>query len=378
MEEGVRVRCKRPYDIETERFVHPLDQFRNALYLPPEAFAALGIDEYEYVRVAGTGERIVTAPLESAPELVDEDAYVGALRTTLLQDIADRGDGRVDSPTFVVTPDSTIEQFTARAGRTYDDEIDYRVCHIPRERMAALDLTPGTEVEVFNPTTGGRIDVTVGTPHDDEDLIRIDVRSRQALDLTPGDEIGFRTIELDVDDGTQLGERVLHQMVDSREMPFNVRLGPDQDEYRSIVRMTEDMMDFIGVEPGDNVVLEWRDETTRAQCLPTELDEDDPPNTIKVPSTQRDEITVSVHDAVTVERDMGYVFRKQMAVSMLGIFGVVFGALQTLSVLDLQQVLRRVGTVAVASGVVLSITLLSILVVWILLMPERQKCVSHE
>lgn len=382
MDTDATVRCVRPYDLPTRFFTDDLDQFRNALYLPPEAFDDLGIDPYDYVDVRTEGsrgtERVVSAKLRSDPELVDGEAYVGALRTNLLNRLVELDSRQISELDVTVEPASDISQFTGRAERTYDDEIEYRVCHLSDERMGDLDVEPGDELELYNPITGGRIDVTAGFPHRDSGMVRVDVRSRQALDVFPGDDVGVRNIQASEEHRGGFKRTVLKTMIDSREMPFNVKLGPDQDEYRSIVRMTEDMMDFLGIDPGDDVVLKWRGQRTKSQCLPTELDEDDPPNTIKAPSTERDQVDVSVHDAVVVERDMWYVFRQQMAVSVLGIFGVLVGVLQALSLLDIQRLVREYGIGPVVFGVLLLISSISVLVIWLLLTPARQDCVTHD
>ncbi|WP_336021792.1 hypothetical protein [Halobellus salinisoli] len=383
MDTSVTVRCRRPYDLDVGLFTDTADQFRNALFLPPAAFDELGLSNYGYVRLrdperTGSGIRVVAVELEPSPSLIEADHYVGALRTNLYNAVSSVG--RIDDGELVVDVcvDASVTQFSGTARRTYDDEIDYRVCHISDRRMDQLGIVPGSVVELFNPVTGGRIDVTVEAPHGDPDLVRVDVRSRQAIDIEPGDGVGVRNTGVAADADRSLSRRIQKFFVDSREMPFNVRLGPDQDEYRNVVRMTEDMMAFLGIDPGDNVVLAWRGKRTKAQCLTTDLDGDCPPNTIKMPATERDRIDISVHDAVRVERDMGYVFQEQIARSVFGIIGVVVGALQVIVVTDVSGIVERYGLFPTTGGFILAVAGVSVLVTYLLLTPERQKCVSHE
>lgn len=242
--------------------------------------------------------------------------------------------------------------------------------------MQQLGINPGGSVELYNSETGGRIAVTVGFPHSNPEVVRLDVRSRQALDLTTGDDVGVRDISITRRTAFGIKRWLLKRMVDTRQMPFYVQLGPDQDEYRNIVRISVDMMNFLGVEEGQDVTLTWRGQTTKAQCLATEFGDGDPPNTIKVPATKRDEIDVSVHDSVVVERDMWSIFREQMAVSTLGIFGVIIGTLQIAPLLDVQWLVNRLGLVPAGVGTAVLLVVVSVFVVWILLMPVRQQCTS--
>ncbi|WP_162524304.1 hypothetical protein [Halobellus captivus] len=380
---SVTVRCRRPYDLDAELFTDTADQFRNALFLPPPAFDELDLSNYEYVRLrdperTARGIRVVAVRVESCPALIEPDHYVGALRTNLYNKVSSIARTEDGGLVVDVCVDETVTQFSGTAGRTYDDEIDYRVCHLSECRMEQLGIATGSTVELFNPATGGRIDVVVGAPHDDPALVRVDVRSRQAIDIEPGDGVGVRNTGITADANQSLSRWIQKFFIDSREMPFNVRLGPDQDEYRNVVRMTEDMMAFLGIDPGDNVVLKWRGKRTKAQCLTTELDDDSPPNTIKMPATERDRIDISVHDAVSVERDMVYVFQEQIARSVFGIIGVVVGALQVIVVTDVSGIVEQHGLAFTAAGFVLAVAGVSVLVTYLLLTPERQKCVSHE
>lgn len=387
MADTLEVHCVRPYDIDDEEFLDPADQFRNALYLPQPAFEYLDVPHYGYVRIASRSSRdttaemrVVAAPLSPS---VSMDASEhgppqcrGALRTNLFTKLSP--DGSYAGEVLRVRADESIASVSGTTYRSYDDEVAYRVCHLSPVLMETLSVAQGAEVEVFDPRTGGRIDVEVGDPHHgDEETVRIDVRSRQALAIETGDPVGVRSFAFDASERGGLSRRCMRWLIDSREMPFNVQLGPDQDEYRNIVRMSEDMMSFLGIEAGDNVVLNWRGTRTKSQCLPMQGDPD-PPNEIEIASTERDVIDVSVHDAVTVERDMWYVFKEQIALSIFGIIGVVVGVVQIIPLVGrttLTNLFGNAGSVVATTGVIL---LFSAVVVWLLLIPERQKCVSRD
>lgn len=381
MSSPVTVRCKRPYDLDEDSFARFSDQFRNGLLLPPEAFDELGISNYDYVRVQNASARertirTVATKLRSDPELRDGDSYVGTLRTKLYKQITTPDDGE-DGIELLVRPDRSGARYAGTVGRTYDDDVDHRVCHIAETRMNELGISVGDTAEIFNPETGGRIGITVGEPHSYADLIRVDVRSRQAINVEPGDRIGVRDVEAASGEAGVV-RRLQKVFIGSRELPFHVKLGPDQDEYRNVVRMTEDMMEFLGIEPGDNVVLRGRGKTTKSQCLSTQLADEAPPNTIKIPSTERDRIDISVHDAVRVERDMWYVFREQLSTSVFGIMGVIVGFLQVVLIINLAEMTRRFGVVPVTVGLLTAVVAVSVFVIWLLMTPERQKCVSHD
>jgi len=387
MADAIEVVCNRPYDLPSSDFIHSSDQFRNALYLPQLAFAVLDIEHYSYVRMLGSADhtpadcpRVLTAPLceqigLQAPN-ADPPRCRGALRTNIYESLSDTEQHA--EKRFHVVPDETVSKEFGETYRTHDDSIADRVCHLSSNVMKSLSVTAGQKVELFNPETGGRTDIKLGEPHEDHDgVFRVDVRTRQALDLEIGNRIGVRTLDFDTGSRRGIKYGLLKRLIDSREMPFNVQLGPDQDEYRNIVRITEDMMRFLGIETGDNVVLRWRGKETKSQCLPIR-GSTDPPNTVKMPATERDRIDISVNDAVLVERDMGYVLREQVAVSVIGIIGGVLGVLQVVPLIGTERMTAVLGPAGSGVAIIFAVTLLSALIIWLLLIPERQKCVTHE
>jgi len=369
--------CRRPYDFPESAYATHDDQFRNALCLPRAVLADLGLADHDYAAIGPAdgdpGEDGLLVPVvgfvaDYTTEAAEPEA---ALRSNLVQQLPGVSAGNRLAVRAVDVP--TVDGLTVH--RTYDDEVDHRACHLSEAVRETVGVVVGEQVELVNADTGGRALVrALPLETGDADLARIDVRTREALDVGVGDTVRVRApiaVERTAPGAT---ERALDELVGSREAAFRVELGLDRDEYRNVARLNPDMLRFLGIEPGDLAVLDWKGQRSVTQCLLPPDDEDVPPVAIWLPSTERDRIDASVHDVVTVRRETGHVFRKQVALSILGILGVVFGVFQIANVIGLVAPLRAaLGTAGTLVALLSVSALASVLVVWLLLFPERQK-----
>jgi hypothetical protein len=373
------VRCRRPFDFDDTAYRRYDDQFRNCVFLPPSLFEELGIEPFEYVRVrehGGGDDRVVMQTALFEPESVDApgDHPLAALRTNLTEKIREG----LDRNTLLEVTAIQHPYREMQVGRGYDDNRGAGICYVADDAKRAVGVDEDEPVELYDPVDGGRsILETAPLPGDapNESVVRVDGHIQETLAIEFGDSIRMRS---PVAGGTvepSVGERVFGAFVGYRDVHLRVELGLDRDEYRNVVRMQEDTMRFLGIEPGDRVVIRWGGEQLAAQCLLPPEDTSVPDAAILLASTDRDPIDVSLYDTVVVRRDMGHILKQRIAVSLLGILGVVFGVFQAATVATLDELLvARFGPFGAVLALGAVSGLLSVLVVWLLLFPERQRC----
>lgn len=374
---------KRPYDFAPGAFAEFNDQFRNAVVLPRPLFDRLGIEPYGYVAVAPetdaeaeqTGSRVVHAvPFgQETPVVRVDGAWVVAARTNVLVGACEGG---VGDDRIRIGPIDSPSSGALTVRRTYDDEVAERACYVSPTTCRRVGLDDGDRVEVFNPGDGGRKLVAVSErPEVGEGDVRLDARSRLTLGVDLGDSVVVRrAVDLRSPAPTLRG-RALERLVGYREVPLRVEFGLDRDEYRNVARLSAEMMAFLGIDPGDRLVVDWKGQTAVTQCLSPPPDEAVSPVSILLPSTERDRVNVSIGDTVSARRDMGHVFRKRIALSTLGILGVTFGVFQGVGAVGLASILvQRLGVGATLLALLALSGVISLLVVWLLLFPERGKC----
>ena len=374
------VRCRRPFDFGDDAYRHYDDQFRNAVLFPPALFEEIGAEPYGYVRVTpierNGGAILYAAPFDPVEDVSDPDGLRPvAIRTNLSEQVRpgiESGDRlrveAVDQP----------ESGSITVARGYDDNRGAGICYLQPSLKRELGVAPDGPVELYDPASGGRAILDAADLPEDlhnRDVVRIDGHIQQALQVEFGNAVRARK-PVEYNSGTRSPlTRVLEWLIDYREVHLRVELGLDRDEYRNVVRMQQDTMEFLGIEPGDRIVMRWNGERVTTQCLL-------PPDGVSVPeaslliaSTDRDAVDVSLYDTVVVRRDMGHVFRKRISLSTLGILGVVFGTFQVAGVAGFDDVLRAdigpYGTMAVLLG---TAVVVSVFVMWLLLLPERQRC----
>lgn len=363
----IEISCYLPLTLEGQGYVFrdQIDKGRNALVVPQPVLDSLEISEYEYVTLSETGEtqkqsiHLQVLSFEDIP--VKGSPWKASLRTNLLDKLS--AEHSADSLTIKPYNVRSSDQLISYPG--YSDNIyEYNYCYLSEQVRAAVDATLGDYVEVYNPEHGGRMALRVRPLRatDEADKIRMSGQARNVLQTDTGDEVRVRECVHAQPAQLRWWERVLTPIVGFRQLDLKVRRGLDRDEHRNVVRISEDLIELLAIDPGDQIMLEWNGTSTAVRCLSPEYDNLESME-IKVPSTIRDRFDVSIHDALHVRRNTLYILRKQVALSTLGILGVIVGTLQLAIYLDL----------AITTAFLISL-IMSIVVVWLLLLPERQRC----
>lgn len=379
---AVVVECRRPFDFPDVAYAEHDDQFRNAALLPRSVLDDLDVAPHEYVRLrlhdavddTGTGVVLPAVPFEPAGEHVPGDHPPVALRTNLTEKLRDGLEpGTLLAVTAVERPQRELQ-----VGRGYDDNRGAGICYLAPSVRDAVGVSPDEPVELCNPVDGGRSVLHTATLSEEdvnEGMVRFDGHIQEALDVGFGERVSVRSPSSHEPVEPSIRERLLGWLIDYREVHLRVELGLDRDEYRNVVRMQEDTMQFLGIDPGDRIVMTWNGKRLSTQCLLPPEGVSVPDASLLVASTDRDPVDVSLYDTVTVRRDMGHILKQQVAVSTLGILGVVFGVFQAANAATLDDMLVAefgpFGTIVVLAAVA---ALASVLVIWLLLFPERQKC----
>lgn len=373
------IRCRRPFDFDDTAYQEYDDQFRNCVFLPPDLFEELGIEPYDYVRVSehgddGPGVVMQTALFEPTTTDADGEYPLAALRTNLTEEI--REDLARNTLLDVTATQRPYREM--RVGRGYDDNRGAGICYVSPRAKRAIEVDDDGPVELYDPVDGGRsILDTAPLPEDtsNESVVRVDGHIQETLGVEFGDSVRMRA-PVDHDAVTPtLRERAFGSLVGSRDVHLRVELGLDRDEYRNVVRMQGDTMQFLGIEPGDRVVVQWDGKRLSAQCLLPPDEKSVPDAAILLASTDRDPIDTSLYDTVVVRRDMSHILKQRVAVSLLGILGVAFGVFQAANAATVDELLvAQVGPFGTILTLCAVSAVLSVVVVWLLLFPERQKC----
>lgn len=378
MTSEVTVECDWPSTFEAYRNRH--DELRNAIVIPQSCFDDLDVPPFSYVEAVPESESFVdTDPAVFHAVAFDEmnvdgPPYPAALRTNLMREV---GEGREPTRKLRLRPltrdggRELPESDLLDVYRAYATDTDSHFkCYLHSTVRDDLRVSEGDFVECYNVETGGRIPLRVASLHDDEDSgkIRMDGHSRRVLQVGLDDQVRVRPCVHAFPARMGLVERLFDPFVGHRQVGLRVVAGRDRDEHRGIVRIDDDMMELLGVSPGDMVTIEWNGQRTSARCLLPEADDHDELS-VRMPSTVRDKIGVSIYDTAYLRRDMPYVFSKSVALSTFGILGVVLGGLRVS-----EFVATNFGLVLDPVFVLLVIGLVSVLVIWLILLPERRKC----
>jgi antitoxin component of MazEF toxin-antitoxin module len=367
----VEIECKWPSTLNKDGYVfrEDIDKSRNALIVPKAVLNELAVSEYRYVEVSAAGNyEDVTLALQV---LTFEDVpasgppWKASLRTNLMDELPG------DPPAVPVRISSLDIKYSDQKLESYpgysDDIVEYDYCYLSESVISDVDAEPTEYVEVYNPEHGGRMPLRVRELRDienDETKALMSGQARNVLQVETGDKVSVRECVHAQPPQPKWWERTLATIVGFRELGLRVQTGRDRDEHRNVVRISEDVMEILAVESGDQIILEWGGTPTSVRCLPPENTDLDPME-ILIPSTvrDRDQFDVSIHDSVHVRRNVLYILKKQVAFSTLGILGVVVGGLQVAVILNLSLI--------VAS---LLILFTSFFMIWLLMLPERQRC----
>lgn len=357
----------------------------NAVVVPTDVFEEMDVEPFCYIRARyeadDEGKLIYAIPFSSDYD-VDDDVI--AISTNLMKGI---------DPELGVGEEILIEPVNAPCSdpltvyRPYSDLRD-GVCYLDPEVLSSIDAKRGEQVEIYNTETGGRVTLIADTLFENDrspEKIRLDLHSTKVLDVDFKDTVRVRKA-VDIDDVTtssriprlqrifsDLKDELLEFFVGSRQVMLRVEPGLDQDEYRGIIRVNRSTMGYLGVEEKDRIITDWKGREASIQCLPTP-DDGTEPLAVLVPSSVRDQIEASNFDGVNVWRDRGYIFQKRIAISLLGILGVVFGTFQIATVTSISAILLEevgvIGNLLILLGVS---AVLSLPVIWFLLLPVRSE-----
>ncbi|MFD1597805.1 AbrB/MazE/SpoVT family DNA-binding domain-containing protein [Halobellus rarus] len=394
-----------------------LDKLSNWVILPEELLDRLGIEEYDYVdiRAADVTDEKYTRSLLAASfasyhpseyHRTDDGRHKICIRTNLQNEIGcsvEEGNSRVViSPSAVSSRTMTVRRETSHTQQQKRGYIDHDVCHIHRDFFESdevdIDIEPGEYIEAINRTNGRRIQLRAKKyvqRQFDKDDIRLHNDIAALLDVSPVDVDATRstvkirpTSALESNPERTLRRRFTEELgerfVDYNAMHVRVLPGYEQDERRNIVRLDRTVIEQLGIDPGDRVVLTWRDESVTAKCLPPLdrderivtpadgddhllriVDRNDTHPEVFIPSTERDKVDMSVNDSVEVRRDMKYTFGKNVVVSIFSILAVLVGIQQLATMQFPNATLVELLGFSIPSVVV---------VLYAVLWTERQKC----
>lgn len=374
----VSVRTEGSTEFPSEAYDDPNDKMRNCLLLPKPLLKQVNADNFSYVKADTECETDWEDSTELYVIAVNDviSRNRAGLRTNLLSEI-DPELSFGDSICITKSERSVVRPLTVK--RAFADEHVGRRCYLHPDLFDMLGIDKGEQVEVFSLETGGRSSLPVWesqVPNEGRQIVSVDGHTRRVLDIEVGDQVGVRN---DSNDRNLRGlrERLFSFFVNYRETALRVLPGFDRDEHRNIARINRDMMEFLGIEPGDKVKIRWQGDKATVQCLLPPEGENVAPLSIRLPSTERDRVGVSIYDSLELQRDTGYVFKKQIALSTLGVLGVIIGMFGILDSVRFDPVVSFLGTEASVALFVFAVLLVSVVVIWILLYPERQRCKYH-
>ncbi|MFO7925522.1 MAG: hypothetical protein ACQET5_11715 [Halobacteriota archaeon] len=390
------------------------DKFRNAVIVPQEVLSALDETvEYEYVRLTPHGSddfgaltQIVCFSNVHDPEKYSrDDVYLACIRTSLQRRIgldaedieSEESDIKIDIHEIQseIKSGLRVHRISAWEQQSRDVTTEGFACYIHSGDLVDLQgLENGDVAELINPIEGFRIQLPVETyrhKHYDEHTIRLNGVIRTLLDVNSTDEGVSQTVKLRVLENKRTASYQFYRkistwigrlFVDYSYTHLRVLPGYDRDEGRNIVRVNEDTMEGLGIEENDRALIRWKNEERNVRCQTgwendTKLEPGETPESshgeneslaIRMPSSERDRLDISVGDSVRIRRDMRYQAGKQVSYSVFGILGVIVGTNQIITmVLDELNYQYFIITT-------LTILVLSIATIWFILNPIRQKC----
>lgn len=411
--DGATVICKTISDFRDHCFKDG-DKFRYAIIVPKTVLSQLkNTNEYEYVELfspesstSGTLAQIITFSEEHDPNefSTDDGVYFSCVRTKLQREIGlEPNDDEEEIPIEIRESDPVvleslrIHRDSAWEQETRDITTEGLAGYITEDdfhNVAALNR--GDICELINPETGSRIQLPIESyehKQRENKTIRLNGITRKLLRVDSKDEGQNNTIRMRVLTEVDQGDRKLDRLftwigrrfVDYSYSQLRVLPGYDRDEGRNVVRMNEDAMKGLGIEENDRIVMSWLKETEKKRNVrcqsgweedkklePAESSEssygEEESLSIRVPSTERDALNISVGDSIRVRRDMRYQAGKQVALSAFGILGVIVGTNQLINMIFDQISLTYIGTS------IFSVLVLSVATVWLIMSPIRQKC----
>lgn len=434
--DGTRVICKTISDFRDYCFKDG-DKFRYAIIVPEVVLAQLeDTSEYEYVELSspasessGTLAQIITFSEDHDLDefSTDDGTYYSCVRTKLQREIGlepeeeggeesdgddeeggEEGGGDDEAEDHNVPIDIRecdteviesldVHRVSAWEQETRDITTEGVAGYMTEDKISDVEgLSSGDLCELINPRTGTRMQLPI-EPNEhkqrEDETIRLNGITRKLLRVDSKDEGENNTIRLrvlsDVEQTTGHLDRVStwigRRFVDYSYSHFRVLPGYDRDEGRNVIRMNEDAMTGIGIEENDRIVMSWQRDTKRKRNVrcqsgweeDKELEPEasaessygeDESLSVRVPSTERDSLNISVGDSIRVRRDMRYQAGKQVALSAFGILGVIVGTNQLINMIFDEISVAYIGTS------LLSILLLSVVTVWLIMSPIRQKC----
>lgn len=391
----IRASCETLSHFDEESFPE-WGRTRNAILLPREAFRRVnGLEEFGYAEAFPEGHGDSTGVVVQVAGFSDDHdsaaytssgRYEACVRSTMQDRIGvdtTRGDQHVElRPIELPSVHGLTVERVRNTEQTDRDIVTHgSVCYIHEATRRELGVEEEDVVEVLNPTTGARIclPIKVGdNVHYDEEWIRLDRNTRKLLGVEAdrSDEVsGVQEVSVrvpaDLTDRSRTArwwrratEWLGRRFVDYTTVRLRVTYGRDRDEDRNIVRLDPNTMKSLGIDEHDKAVLQWNKRQINARCLEDIEADGTGPLEVRVPSTERDKLEVSVGDCVDVRRNMRYAAGKKMAVSLLGILGVLLGSNQLLLVVDRLDMAPVIGLFSV----------LSVVIAYFILLPERQKC----
>ena len=389
------------------------DKFRYAVIVPQSTLSNLDdTEEYEYVEIsspdsdaeATLAQIIAFSDAHDPEEFSTDDGLPWACIRTKLQREIGLDPERDEQMTVEIracdttTLDSlSVHRVSAWEQEARDITTEGLAGYISAEDMVGTDELAGGDVcELINPKTGSRIQLPVETydhKNRESGTIRINGITRKLLRVDSKDEGEDNELRLriftEVDEEEGPLDRVSRwfgrRFVDYSYSYFRVLPGYDRDEGRNVVRMNEDAMKGLGIEENDRVILSWLREEKRQRNVRCQsgwdedkvLEPEEAPESsygeteslsVRIPSTERDELNISVGDSIQIRRDMRYQAGKQVSLSAFGILGVVVGTGQLIN-----MIFDQISLAYVVSSVTI-VLVLSVLTVWLVMNPIRQKC----
>jgi hypothetical protein len=423
--EGITVICKTISDFRDYCFKEG-DKFRYAVIVPKQTLSKLeNTSQYEYVKISspksesdGTLAQIITFSEDHDLNEFSTDGgdYYSCVRTKLQREIGLEPDNDdEDIPIEIRECDTEtsdplkIRRVSAWEQETRDITTEGLAGYMIEDKINDIEgLNVGDVCELIDPRTGARIQLPIEAyrhKQRNKNTIRLNGITRNLLHVDSKDEGEKNTIRLRVLTKVNEKDNIINRLkvwiryrleglniwigrrfVDYSYSHFRVLRGYNRDEGRNVIRMNEDAMKGLGIEENDRVIISWIKEKKKikrnVRCQsgweedralePAESSESSDGETeslsIRVPSTERDNLSISVGDSISVRRDMRYQAGKQVALSAFGILGVIVGTNQLINMIFDQISIAYIGTS------IFSILVLSVATVWLIMSPIRQKC----
>ena len=408
-DEPVRVRLYSRRRFSSSDFEPSNDKFKDAVVIPQRLADRLFPDGAKtgYVSVSSPGGdrswTLYALTFSDEYESVTDDPLPdGYLRRNVREELEAVGinpssEGVVVELEGVAGGDSgplCVERFSTHAESTRVGE-----CRTHPSTVEAIGVADGSEVELYNPITGGRMRATIRAVTGLEpDEVSLSTRARKLLQVEFEERADDGTctvvhvrkpVDVDTPTGTDglLGPvreyagkvtgRIADVAVGHHEIRLRVNIGLNADEGRRAARVNPETMGVLGIDDGDRITVSspTGERTVRCHSIAPdshliETDEDFEPEDIHervilLPATEREAVNVVCDDVVAVRRDPSYVAVKSIVPSLFGFVGVFIGGVQTVDfIVPPEYYLPALGSTVV----------FGLVAVWLVLWPERQRC----